>query len=76
MLKELGIKRPAISSHSCRHTMVVRYMKAKVDSAVRHRLLGHALGTSIEETTYSRSLDFSIKELKGAVDSVTFPPLI
>lgn len=76
VLKELGIKRPAISSHSCRHTMVVRYMKAKVDSAVRHRLLGHALGTSIEETTYSRSLDFSIKELKGAVDSVTFPPLI
>jgi integrase len=75
LLKAEGIKRPALSLHSCRHTLTVLLAKAKVDVSVRHRLLGHAYGTSLEETTYLRSLDFSVQELSQALESVTFPSL-
>jgi hypothetical protein len=53
--------------------MAVKLELAKVHPSIRHRLMGHALGKSVEDTTYLRSLEYSVKELHEALEAVHFP---
>jgi integrase len=49
--------------HSLRHLMAVNLAKAKVDPSVRHALLGHAQGSSVEDRIYLEGLKFELHEL-------------
>jgi hypothetical protein len=40
---------------------------------LQNRLLGNAIGKSVEEKTYKASLEFSVKELSDALEAVKFP---
>ena len=68
-----GIKTPALSLHSLRHTLTQKLTKARTFRALQHRLLGHAVGTGVEERVYLRSLEFSVKELQEALEKLSFP---
>ena len=68
-----GIKTPALSLHSLRHTLTQKLTKARTFPALQHRLLGHAIGSSIEERVYLGSLEFSMKELAEAFEKISFP---
>ena len=72
-LKALGLKHPEVSLHSLRHTVAVKLAKVRTDSALRHRLLGHATGKSVEDRVYLAGLAFSAKELSEALEAVKFP---
>jgi integrase len=73
LLKACKVKRPALSTHSLRHTMVVKLEKAKVHPSLADRLVGHAVGTSSVKRGYLKSLDYDVKELQEALEKVTFP---
>ena len=47
--------------------------KARTFPALQHRLLGHAIGSSVEERVYLGSLTFEVKELTEAMEKVSFP---
>jgi len=73
ILMPAGIKRPALSLHSLRHTLTHKLIHARTYSPLQNRLLGHALGKSVEMTAYTRGLEFSVKELSDALETVKFP---
>lgn len=74
LLRRIKIKRPAVSLHSLRHSMIVNLEQAKVQPSTVAKLLGHAIGgRGVEGTTYLQSLTYSVKELHEAVEAVTFP---
>ena len=73
ILKALELKRPAVSLHSLRHTLTVKLAQARTYPPLQNRLLGHAIGKSVEERTYMAGLTFSVKELAEAVEAVRFP---
>ena len=68
-----GFKTPALSLHSLRHTLTQKLTKARTFAALQNRLLGHAIGSSVEERVYLGSLEFSVKELSEALEKVSFP---
>ena len=47
-----GIKTPALSLHSLRHTLTQKLTRARTFPVLQHRLLGHELVTSVEERVY------------------------
>lgn len=67
-----GFKTPALSLHSLRHTLTQKLTKARTFPAIQHRLLGHTLGTAVEERVYLGSLEFEVKELAEAMEKVSF----
>jgi len=73
LLKKLGIKRPAVTLHSLRHTMAIKLELARVHYSLMRRLLGHSIGKSVEDRVYLSSLKYSVKELSEALESVKFP---
>lgn len=73
LLKELQIKKPAVSLHSLRHTLTVKLAQARTYPPLQNRLLGHAIGKSVEDRVYLAGLQFSVKELKDALEVVRFP---
>ena len=75
LLKGLGIKTPSLTQHSMRHTMTVKLERARVHYSLMRRLLGHAVGHSVEDRVYLGSLSYSAKELSEALESVVFPPI-
>jgi integrase len=75
LLTVCKVKRPALSTHSLRHTMVVKLEKAKVHPSLADRLVGHAVGTSGVKRGYLHSLDYDVKELSEAIEKATFPQL-
>jgi integrase len=75
LLKDLQIKRPEVSLHSCRHTLTVLLAKQRTYPPLQNRLLGHAIGKSVEDRVYLAGLTFSVKELSAALETVTFPSL-
>ena len=52
MLKTLGLKRPAVSLHSFRHTLTVKLAQARTFPPLQQRLLGHSLGKDVESRVY------------------------
>jgi len=44
-------------------------------SPIQHRLLEHAIGTSIEERIYMGSMEYSVKELSEALEKIQMPCL-
>jgi integrase len=68
-----GLKRPALSLHSLRHTLTHKLIHARTYAPLQNRLLGHALGKTVEMTSYTRGLEFSVKELSEAIEAVKFP---
>ena len=68
-----GFKTPAVSLHSLRHTLTQKLTRARTFPALQHRLLRHAIGSSVEERVYLGSLEFSVKELAEALEKVSFP---
>jgi integrase len=73
LLKALSLKRPAVSLHSLRHTLTVKLAQARTFPALQNRLLGHAIGKSVEDRVYLAGLTFSVKELSEALETVKFP---
>ena len=71
-----GFKTPALPLHSLRHTLTQKLTRARTFPALQHRLLGHAIGSSVEERVYLGSLEFSVKELQEALEKVSFPSLL
>ena len=68
-----GFKTPALSLHSLRHMLTQKLTRARTFSALQHRLLGHAIESSVEERVYLGSLTFEVKELTEAMEKVSFP---
>jgi integrase len=75
LLKRTGIKRPTVSLHSLRHTLTQKLARAKTFPPLQNRLLGHAIGTSVEERTYMGSMEYSVKELSEALEKIQMPCL-
>lgn len=75
LLKKLNLKKPSLTQHSLRHTVAVKMEKARVHWSVMRRLLGHAVGKSVEERVYLGSLVYSPKELQEAVEAISLPPI-
>lgn len=75
ILLPAGIKRPAVSLHSLRHTLTHKLIHARTYAPLQNRLLGHSLGKTVEMTSYTRGLEFSVKELNEAIEKVAYPPL-
>jgi integrase len=73
LLRRVKVKCPQLSLHSCRHTTTVLLERAKVHPSIRHRLLGHSLGGGVEERVYLGGLEWSLTELREALDSITLP---
>jgi integrase len=69
-----GWKTPAMSLHSLRHTLTQKLARARTFPALQNRLLGHAIGSSVEDRVYLGSLEFSVKELSEAMETISFPP--
>jgi integrase len=63
-----GWKTPAITLHSLRHTLTQKLARARTYPALQNRLLGHAIGTSVEDRVYLGSLQFTVKELSEALE--------
>jgi integrase len=59
--------------HSLRHTMAVLLKKARVDDGIRHKLLGHAQGSSVEDRIYLEGLTYELHELSAGLESVSLP---
>jgi hypothetical protein len=73
LLIAVKVKRPALSTHSWRSTMIVKLEKAQVHPSLADRLVGHAIGTSSVKRGYLRSLTYDVKELSEAMEAVKFP---
>ena len=73
LLKVIGIKKPSLSLHSLRHTLTVKLAQQRTYPPLQNRLLGHAIGKSVEERTYMASLTFTPKELAEAIEKVRLP---
>jgi hypothetical protein len=58
-----------------RHTLTQKLARARTYPALQNRLLGHAIGTSVEDRVYLGSLEFTVKELSEALEAVKFPLL-
>ena len=56
-----------------RHTVTQKLAKARTFPPLQNRLLGHAVGPSVEEGVYMASLEFSVKELSEAVEKIQLP---
>ena len=61
------------SLHSLRHSMAVALKKARVDDGIRHKLLGHAQGSSVEDRIYLEGLSYTLAELSEAIEKVQMP---
>ena len=44
-------------------------------SPIQHRLLRHAIGTSVEERIYMGAMEYSVKELSEALEKIQMPCL-
>lgn len=75
LLRGLGVKRPAVSLHSLRHTLATALEKKRTHPSLMRRLLGHALGNDVESRVYLASVTYTPKELQEALEAVKFPTL-
>lgn len=73
MLERLVIKRPAVSLHSLRHSVTQKLTRARTFPPLQNRILGHAIGKSVEDRVYNASLEFTVLELAEAMEKITFP---
>lgn len=75
LLRVLGVKRPAVSLHSLRHTLATLLEKLRTHPSLMRRLIGHALGNDVESRVYLASVTYSPKELQEALEAVRFPTI-
>ena len=73
LLRALQMKRPEVSLHSLRHTVTVKLAQARTYPPLQNRLLGHAIGKSVEDRVYLAWLTFTVKELSEALERMNFP---
>jgi integrase len=72
-LRRVGIVDPALTLHSTRHFYATQYVRAGVQSEIRHRLLGHSLPGSTQNTEYVELNNlFSLEVLRDAHEKVKF----
>lgn len=55
--------------------MAVALKKARVDDGIRHKLLGHAQGSSVEDRIYLEGLSYTLPELSEAIEKISLPHL-
>ena len=53
--------------------MAVKLERARVHYSLMRRLLGHAIGHSVEDRVYLGSLKYPVKELSEELERVQFP---
>lgn len=75
LLKQTKLKTPSLTLHSLRHTVAVKLERARVHYSLMRRLLGHAIGKSVEDRVYLGSLTYSPAELKEAIEVLSLPPI-
>jgi integrase len=73
--RSVGVQSRTKTLHSLRHTVAVRLERARVHFSVMRRLLGHAVGSSVEDRVYLGSLTHSAGELREAIEKLSLPPL-
>jgi integrase len=72
-LKRKKLKTRAKHLHSLRHTVTVKLIEAETPTTIQNRLLGHALGKSVELRVYGWSSKFAVTRLKEAIEKISFP---
>jgi hypothetical protein len=55
--------------------ITVKLAQVRTYPPLQNRLLGHAIGKSVEERVYMASLEFNVKELSEAIERISFPSL-
>jgi integrase len=75
LLIKLKIKRPELTQHSFRHAVTIKLERARVHYSLMRRLLGHAVGKSVEDRVYLGSLQYSAKELQEAIEALRYPAI-
>lgn len=73
-LNRIGVKRKGLTFHSLRHSAIDRLHRAGVDPILRSAIEGHARTGGIGETTYIKGN--SVAEMKAAIDSVDWEPVL
>ncbi|MBA2485193.1 MAG: tyrosine-type recombinase/integrase [Nitrospira sp.] len=72
-MRRVGIVDPALTLHSTRHFYATQYVRAGVQSEIRHRLLGHSLPGSTQNTDYVELNNlFPLEVLRDAHKKVRF----
>ena len=61
------------SLHSMRHSAAVALKKSGCSDGVRHALLGHCQGTSVEDRVYLEGLRYSLVELRDGLEKMSLP---
>jgi integrase len=75
MLKQIKVKRPAVTLHSLCHTLTQKLARARTFPPLQRRLLGHSIGTARprRECTW---VPYSVTELSEALEKVTWPKIV
>jgi integrase len=73
ILRKLNLKTPQVSLHCTRHTTTVLLERARCPQSLRHKLLGHSLGQGVEEAVYLQGLQYSLTELRDALNLAQYP---
>jgi integrase len=72
LLTRTGIKTPALSLHSLRHTMTHKLIQARTHTPLQNRLLGHVIVKGVE-SRYAAGYEFTVTELSEALELITMP---
>jgi site-specific recombinase XerD len=73
VMRRVGIVDRRLTLHSTRHFYATQYVRAGVQSEVRHRLLGHSLPGSTQNTDYVHLNNlFPLEMLREAIEKVQF----
>ncbi|HSL02749.1 MAG TPA: hypothetical protein VK901_04335 [Nitrospiraceae bacterium] len=75
LLKRIGIKCPAGSLQFTEAQVTQKPARARTYPPIQNRLLGHAIGTSVEERVYMGMMEYSVKELSEALEKIQMPCL-
>ena len=75
LLTQAGLKTPAPSLHSLRHTLAVKLERERTHYSLQRRLLGHSAGSDVESRVYLGSLTYTVGELSEALNKVRYPAL-
>lgn len=69
-LTKLEIKRPRLSFHSMRHTVITNLRRAKVDNHIVRDLVGHE-PDGVTEATYQHGYELPV--LKESIEQLLYP---
>jgi len=75
LLTQAGLKTPALSLHSLRHTLAVKLERERTHYSLQRRLSGHSAGSDVESRVYLGSFTYTVGELSEALEKVRYPSL-